>query len=809
MPSPRLAAFDALRDRRPYRRRFRLATVSSRHFAWACALVTIVLNAASLPAQITDQRVRDSMQAGVKYLLSEQRADGSWPDYDAQRSYASYHSGVTSLCTLALLNAGMDTDDAQIERALNYLRKQTDLDRTYTVALQTIVMCTASPKRDGLQIRKNVAWLQAAQRKNVPVERGKGSWGYEKDGDGEDPSNAQFALLALYEAERAGVPVKDSTWRLALDYWKRNQLADGSFRYSKEQPSTGSMTCAGIGSMVIASGQVSDLDATIEGGVVQCCTGNGATDESIERGLAWLGKHFSARRNPISRNVEGLAGLNHYYYLYALERVGRLAGRRFIGDHDWYREGVEVLLDLQDDLSGFWGAKGDLTSTAFSVLFLSKGRRPVLLSKIKRLPEDDWNRHRHDVAHLTRYVESRWKQDLTWQVVDLAAATVDDLQQSSILFISGRDALDVAVAEKEALKTYIELGGGFIFAENCCEGDGFDRDFRALMSELFPDSPLRLLPSDHAIWFAEQRVDPNYLRPLLGIDACCRTSVVYCPENLSCFWELAKPRRTKNEVLPDKISAEVDACLAIGANVVTYATGRELKQKLDQQGLVSVVSADAPLDRATLYIAKLQHSGGSDDAPSALSNMLAVIGQQTDLPVASEKRILSALATNLPDYPIAFVHGRRAFRWTQAERKAIRRFIDHGGVLFADAICANDEFKDSFNKEMRAIFPDHPLQRIPPGHEMFTDAFDGHDLRTVTLRDPRSRARADDPLSVRLEQIEPMLEGIQIDNRYVVMFSPYDMSCALENQPSLECRGYTQEDAAKLATNIVLYAMQQ
>jgi hypothetical protein len=35
------------------------------------------------------------------------------------------------------------------------------------------------------------------------------------------------------------------------------------------------------------------------------------------------------------------------------------------------------------------------------------------------------------------------------------------------------------------------------------------------------------------------------------------------------------------------------------------------------------------------------------------------------------------------------------------------------------------------------------------------------------------------------------------------------LSCALENQSSLECKGYTKEDAAKIGVNIVLYALQQ
>lgn len=762
--------------------------------------------ASSLPAQITDDEVRNSLQAGVDFLIKERQADGSWHDGD----YSSYPTGVTSLCTLALLNAGMTTEDPEVAEALNYLRRQTPLKRTYTVALQTLVFCAAEPNKDIQQIRRNVSWLVRAQRRGA---RSSGSWGYSDDKiEQEDPSNAQFALLALYEAERVGVPVPDATWRLAIEYWKRIQRADGSFGYAEGQPSTGSMTCAGIGSMIIASGQVSKLDAKVTKDGVQCCASVDDEDDSIERALDWLGKHFSVKRNPTSRRLEGLPGMYHYYYLYALERVGRLAGRRFIGEHDWYREGVEALLELQDDLSGYWNGRDQLTCTAFSVLFLSKGRRPILVSKIKRRPEDDWNRHRHDVSHLTQHVEKRWQQDLTWQVVDLAAASAEDLWQSPILFISGRDALEVAKTEKEALQAYIKLGG-FVFAENCCEGDGFDRDFRALMKELFPEDgeagPLRLLPKDHPIWFAEQRVNPEYLRPLEGIDACCRTGVVYCPENLSCYWELAKPERSKKETLPEAVAAEVEACLAIGANVVTYATGRELRKKLDQQDLVSVVKSNATLDRAALYVAKLQHDGGSDDAPSALANLLAVVGQQTLLPVSAEQRLLPAIDPNLPDYPIAFMHGRRSFRWSQAERKAIRRYIENGGVLFADAICAQPDFADAFRREMTAIFPNRSLTRISPDHPMFTSEFHGHDLQTVTLREPRQRERRDDPLSVRTEKIRPLLEGIEVDGRFVVMFSPYDMSCALENRPSLECRGYTREDAAKIATNIILYAMQQ
>ncbi len=116
------------------------------------------------------------------------------------------------------------------------------------------------------------------------------------------------------------------------------------------------------------------------------------------------------------------------YYLYGLERVGRLTNQRFIGRHDWYREGAEYLVSKQDRLSGFWKGVGlaednPHIGTSFALLFLSKGRRPVLAAKLKHEPLADWNQHRNDLGNLTGYVEKVWKRDLTWQIIDVHDAS--------------------------------------------------------------------------------------------------------------------------------------------------------------------------------------------------------------------------------------------------------------------------------------------------------------------------------------------------------------------------------------------------
>ena len=90
--------------------------------------------------------------------------------------------------------------------------------------------------------------------------------------------------------------------------------------------------------------------------------------------------------------------------------------------------------------------------------------------------------------------------------------------------------------------------GGFLFAEQCCGSGDFDRGFRALMAKMFPEPDLKLrpLPADHPAWYADEKVDPSFFKePLWGIDVGCRTSVIYSPQDLSCYWELARPGREK------------------------------------------------------------------------------------------------------------------------------------------------------------------------------------------------------------------------------------------------------------------------
>jgi hypothetical protein len=772
----------------------------------AVSIVAIVAPAAALaqrPAErpIDAAQVLSAIERGVDYLKREQSPRGRWNEM------AGYDGGVTSLCTLALLNAGVETSDPAIRKALAHLRTL-ELDKTYTVSLQTMVLAEAEPKKDMLLIRRNVRWLE---RHQIKEGQRKGAWSY--PGPGGDNSNSQFAILALYDAQRVGAEVSRETWQLAADYWRNTQNGDGSWGYVPGDVGTGSMTCAGIGGLAIANAALESGDAAVENGRVVCCRPH-QDDDALQRAIEWLSRRFSVEHNP--RPAGGGQSVL-YYYLYGLERAGRLTARRFIGDHDWYREGAELLVREQDSLSHYWkgswyAERDPRISTAMALLFLSKGRRPIVTAKLMHGDGDDWNQHRRDAANLTAYTEEAWDLGLTWQIMDPAAATVEDLLQAPVLYVSGSQAPDL-LPHAQKLRDYVDRGG-FIFAEATCrDSTRFDEGFRQLMRAVFPEEEhqLQQITPGHHIWRMQDLVRPEspYVGRLWGIEYGCRTCVVYCDQDLSCYWELAQPGRWSH--YPEPVTQHIADALAIGVNVLTYATNREPKGK--EQTFVTPLAdgefASANGSRGMIEIAKLRHGGGCNDAPGALVNLLRTAAQgEPRLAARPAPELINISDDALFRYHLVFMHGRHEFRLTDAERERLREYLERGGTLLADAICASRPFATAFRRELAAALPDATLQRIPPDDPLFTPDYGGYDIRQVTLRDPQATTDTQ-PVAARVRHTEPQLEGIQLDGRWAVIFSPFDISCALESHEALACRGYTQQDATRIALNVLLYSLNQ
>lgn len=198
--------------------------------------------------------------------------------------------------------------------------------------------------------------------------------------DGTDNSNTQFAILGLSAAQRHKLPL-DRSLALIVRRFHTSQLPKGrwNYRYNKSSHEqwTPAMTGAGLLGLAVGLGLAADhRDPQAKPQRLQ--------DPSIEKGFDFLaesiGKPLSARR-PRPKRSEAI----NLYFLWTVERCGVLYKRRDIGGKDWYRWGVELLLDHQKAdgswMAGNYPGSMPITDTCFALLFLKRANLAKELTK--------------------------------------------------------------------------------------------------------------------------------------------------------------------------------------------------------------------------------------------------------------------------------------------------------------------------------------------------------------------------------------------------------------------------------------------
>lgn len=737
--------------------------------AAAPAVAQVAPPSPAAPApEVTSKQVSDAIQRGVAIIrrnINLAAAD--------ERS-----QGMLALLVLAQLNAGVSLDDPNLRDALDAVAIIPN-SFTYTVGLKVQVLAAArmiseDPKLYEASFNAAAKWLCDAQQQN-------GMWSYGMIG-GCDNSNTQFALLGLHEAAKAGYKVPKEVWTRSKDHFVSEQI-EGGWGYRKGEKVTGSMTTAGLASLYIC-GQRLNVGGprAFANGVYPDC-GKYQQYAPIAAGLKWMTRNFDVASNPNN----GRTWL--HYYLYGLERVGMLSGAASFGQHDWYREGAAFLISTQGG-AGSWANGQD--STAFSVLFLAKGNRPVIMQKLmwrdKTGKEGRWNRNLYDLENLTIFLGNKLGKPTTWQTASLEQS-LQQLRLSPILYITGHEFPLFSPAEREKLRQYINAGGTLLF-DACCNSDAFRVGFRTFAKEAFPESALRKLNADHPVFNCLIDVK-GQTYDLEGMDVGCRTSIFYSPHPLSCLWEL--------QSVPESALA-----FKIGANIAAYATGREqLANKLDVVALpeaAKTATQPAEVPRGAVRIARLKHSAEYNADPHALVNLAGMLRDKANIDVVAKDRVIDATDEKLYDYPVLFMTGHFSFTLSDEEVAALRKYLDRGGFLVADACCGQKAFDGSFRELVARLYPDKPLRPLEANHPIYTGQV-GLPMGELAYRQILSQEVKERGTN------RPPLESVEVGGRAVILYSKYDFSCSLEGDNPFSCRGYIDADGQRLAINVMLYAI--
>ncbi|MBX7103650.1 MAG: DUF4159 domain-containing protein [Gemmataceae bacterium] len=766
---------------------------------WALSLCvfitgTLLAQPVAEPEPLVD-RVRTAIDRGVRFLRRQEKGQGHW-----EKSIAEKPGGVTALALLALLNSGVPVDDPMIQRGLKYLRT-VEPRFTYVVGLQTMVFVEANDPRDKQRIQTNVDWLIGARVMQAGNLLG---WGYTTEGGLPDNSNTQYALLGLHAGRMGGAKIDVGVWQSIRDFYVSSQAQGGDaggWPYHTDRGGRSSsltMTVAGLCGLQIVGLELnrSRQELQADGSARKC--GIYPEDEAVKRAFEWL-----ARPTIDGQTRFRFADTNAYYNAYGIERAGRLTGRRFIAGRDWYREGCEYIVDRITD-NDSWRESGLINSeanTCLALLFLSKGRTPVLISKWAHGPAEGWNNKHFDLKHLVEFASKEiFKgQPLAWQSYDARKlnfgsvkqrlAEVGALLQSPIVFINGHELAGMTDTQEQMLKQYIEEGG-FVIAEACCGRREFADGFRRLMAKLFPDNPLRPLPPEHPIWNSWAVVRPD-ISPLEAIDLGCKTVVVFSPRPLSGYWE-------ENQVSEGRGR---DA-FRLAGNLIAYATGLELpKARLTTTELIDERS-EKVAPRGFLKVAQLRHEGDWQPAPRAMKNLMRHLREREKLDVSLAPEELTFTHPDVFKYKFLYLHGRSGFTCPPAGIENLRANLSTGGLLLADACCGSKTFDAAFREFAKKLYPEHALVPIPPNDPLYSADINGTAIGSVKVRMAGGPGRG-------YENAPPALEGIAVDGRWVVVYSRFDLGCALEKHTSGDCVGHDHDSALKLAGAAVNYLLKK
>lgn len=732
----------------------------------------------------TKQPVREPRREMDGPMAGMMGGRGEYPETSSQ------WGGLSSIATFALLAAGESDQDERIARALNFL-KGADITGTYALGLNAQVwdLIPAVKQKDyRLNIRKDGGILLQGLRTSGSA---KGLYHYTPNDAGWDNSCSQFGVLGMWACAQMGFEVPSRYWQFVEEAWLRHQdHATGGWSYMAvgmdmdlPGPPRGfggpdfghvslSMTAAGIATLFITQDYLHG-DVGIE------CKGN-ISSPAIDHGLQWVDKHFAQLEND-----------PHYYYtLFGISRIGLASGYKYFGTKDWYKQGAADLVTYQRP-DGSWGES--VSDTAFGLLFLVRGRAPVVMNKLQYsldAPQGstskvaNWNQRPRDAANVTAWVGRAMERTLNWQVVNLDVDP-SELHDAPILYLAGNQALSFSAEHENKLRTFVQQGG-MIVGNADCGNKLFAESFKKLGQKLFPAYEFQNLPANDIIYTSElSRPDGHPPIKLQTLSNGCRQLMVLIPDaDPARYWQL-------------RVSGRQERMQELLANLYLYGVDRS-NARYKGDSYIVLPNPSIPPSTNIIKVARLHCGDNWDPEPGGWQRLDAVLHNQRKAELKVDE--VSPEQGTLSGYSVAHWTGTTAFKLSEDQRSALKKFVEDGGTLVIDAAGGSTHFAASARNELALMFGDAAIksleQPLPLDHPLFSAG--GEKLESITYR--RFARNVVGQLNT------PRLRGIQIHGRLAVILSEEDLSVGLVGQPVDGIYGYDPETATRLMSCILQYA---
>jgi Domain of unknown function (DUF4159) len=767
-----------------------------------------------LPPVSADE-IDASIARAIECLFKLQNGAGNWEQVDAPDPGASRHDakggqwgGRTALAVYALLSSGVSPNDPRMVKGIEFLKKankDAQMMGYYALGLRSQIWLFLPPTKENKKMAEQEAKLMVAGV-GRPGNKAAGLYDYTIPSVSRiDMSVSQYGVLGMWACEQL-VPEIDyrgmDFWNVVDKAWKAQQEPDGGWSYDGKgggKSTTLSMTTAGVATLFITQDYINE-SAGAE------CKGN-ISNKAIDSGMNWLSNRF-----PDLLNSDTKVDWRNYT-LYGIERIGVASGFKYLSDVNWFAEGASYLVKGQNKNSGAYeGGKDDFTDTAFGLLFLSRGRAPVMMNKIRysisnprrasrdgdddagrRAIEGNWNQRPRDVANASKYTAKTTERLLNWQIIDLDVAAESDLRDAPIAFFAGSTrpgvpAIDLSQANRDKLRQYVEEGGMLVFSADC--GDTkFSRSAEKLAIELLGSrAEFQPLDASHPILKNQQFPGDNWkTKPRASIlTNGVRVLAMSVQDDLGRSFQLNNSLR--------------DEPFQFMTNVYQYAIDKSNAQVKGRSHVVEPNPAIVPT--RSISVARLKYSNENnaanwDPEPGAWRRLAAVFRNQHQVELKVDTVELGK--GTLSEYKIAHITGAgEAVKLSDAVVAELKAFVDAGGLLIVDAAGGSVEFKNSIEPVLAKVNPEFKNRAnvLPQTDSLYTVngmAAPKFGYRTFAMKTTIGQTRA------------PRIRGLQVGERYGILYSSEDLTAGLLGIHVDGIVGYEPQAAVDIMTRAIFY----
>ncbi len=191
-------------------------------------------------------------------------------------------------------------------------------------------------------------------------------------------------------------------------------------------------------------------------------------------------------------------------------------------------------------------------------------------------------------------------------------------------------------------------------------------------------------------------------------------------------------------------------------------------------------------------VAMLEYGGLEGIGECFSTRFLELARLEAGIEVRQELVHVEATSAALFDHPFLIMAGQGSFELSESEVRALRAYIERGGLLVASAACSNGDWDVSFRRALERIRPAAALRQIPMDHPLFHAVWEIEELPT------RRASRSE---SARLQ-------GLSLGDRLAVIYSREGLSETDGAGGGCCCCGGDEiRNAAYVNANILAYAL--